>query len=92
MNVWPFLVLLSFLEKNDKLLLYETVETSVSPSSVEILSLRNNLASNRPIALKLGLNVAYAWGARLKGVTFLNCKLQIYATYDFLQINLCAWF
>ena len=54
------LVFFSYFEKNYLLLSYATsVRPSVSLSSVEIIFsvFRGNLISNRPIDLKIGLNV-----------------------------------
>ena len=70
---------------------------SVCPSvcllSVEIISFRGNSLSNKPIDLKIGLNVSDRGGSACpKGVIFRNsnCKLQIYAICKFLQVNLRA--
>ena len=86
----PFLVLFSFFEKTTYHLSYAT---SVRPS-VEIVSFRGNSLPNKPIELKIGLNVREGGSACPKGLVFRNsnCKLQIYAICNFLQINLCARF
>ena len=67
---------------------------SVRLSSVEILSFRSILISNRPINLKISLNVR--WGVvHVRKARFSKIRIasfQIYATYDNLQINLCALF
>ena len=53
-----FLVVFSFFEKNYLLLSFATsVRLSVRLSSVEIISFRGSSLSNRPIDLKIGLNV-----------------------------------
>ena len=87
-NVWTLYTTIFssffFFRKNYLLLSYAT---SVRPS-VEIISFRGNSLPNRPIELKIGLNVR-------EGVVHFrnsNCKLQIYAICNFLQINLCARF
>ena len=94
-----FLVFFPFFEKKYLLLSYATfVRPSVRRavrrlSSVEIISFCGILISNWPINLKIGLIVR--WGVVHVGkALFLNLdyKLQIYATYDYLQIKLCARF
>ena len=96
-----------FFQKNYLLLLYATsvrlsVRPSVCPSvcpsvrlsSVEIISFHGISISNRPIDLKIGLDVRKGVVHVRKALVFRNsnCKLQIYATCNFLQINLCARF
>ena len=67
---------------------------SVRPSSVEITLERGFDRSAEPIYLKIGFKYGKFGNSCLKGAISRNsiCKLQIYATYDYLQINLCARF
>ena len=65
---------------------------SVRPSSVEMPLVLTDLLD--PIALKTRLKRVKSADSCLNGAIAgnSNCKLQIYATYDFLQTNLCALF
>ena len=100
-----FLVVFSFFEKKCLLLSYVmyvrpsvrlSVCSSVCPSvcpSVSIIYFRGNLISSRPIHQNRP-KCPLRGGACQKGVNFRNsnCKLQIYAICNFLQMNLCARF
>ena len=93
------LVVFSFFEKNYLLLSYATsVRPSVVPSvclsSVEIISFHGISISNRPIDLKIGLDVrkgvVHVRKAWFFEILIASCKFMQFAI--FLQINLCARF
>ena len=72
----------------------QSVCPSVRLSSVEIISFRGILISNRPIDLKIGLDVrkgvVHVRKAWFFKILIASCKLMQFAI--FLQINLCARF
>ena len=87
-----FLVVFSFFEKNYLLLSFATsVRLSVRLSTVEIISFRGNSLSNRPIDLKIGLNVregvvhvrkACFFEIRIASCKFFAIYVAIHANYE----------
>ena len=81
-----------FLSSKKKLYLLLSYAASVRPSVCPSVVCRNNffcgnLIFNTPIVLKFGLNVDY----EIVHVRNSNCKLEIYATYDFCcVVNPCV--
>ena len=88
-----FLVVFSFFEKTTyccrtrRLSVRPSVRLSVRPS-VEIISFRGNSLPNRPIELKIGLNVREGV-VHVRKAWFFEILIAI---CNFLQINLCARF
>ena len=56
-EIIAFLVVFSFFRKKQPIVVVHDVCPSVRLSSVKIISFRGNSLSNRPIDLKIGLNV-----------------------------------
>ena len=87
-----FLVVYSFFEKHYLLLSFATsVRLSVRLSSVEIISFRGSSLSNRPIDLKIGLNVragvvhvrkAWFFEIRIASCKFFAIYVAIHANYE----------
>ena len=80
-----FLVFFSFFEK------LPIVVRDVRLSSVEIIYFRGILISNRPIDLKIGLDVRKGV-VHVRKAWFFEILIASYAICNFLQINLCARF